>query len=432
MMHAQTSWILGLMAGLLVGAVLWFGLTQWPAGLGTIANVTTNATASPTASAGLERADCIRAALKASTCYLPQPDLPGNGPFNENGTFTFENLTYPCHCNTAETESANVTEVTPWPDETGPQPNLQEWPETDRIKTTVVAGPASGIGGFEKRADGAIRLSDGSGSDQNPAFLNDGILVFTRFSSGYNQGPAALMGLYLDNFTEFVIWQDEAQNVNTNDNPFTPDGKRICYASDVEDTDEVWCLDLATKQRTRITQQGTDSLFEPSVSSDGKTIAFEMHREGEEKGAIGVTDFSGNIRMLVNDDADNRLPQFNPVDGRMLFQRRTGPADDNVFNLVVRHENGTLQTLSLPTQGGTDASWASESEIVYSSEDERFAHAKIFSYDLESGKGKQETFDPAIEDGAPALSPDGAWLAFESHRTPDSDSPTDIWIIRRR
>lgn len=425
MMRAQTSWILGLIAGLLIGAVLWVGLTQWPEGFGTPANVTTNVTASPTASADLDRADCIRAALAAPACIF-------NDTFVRSATFQVGSRTYPCHCNTPDNESADVTEVTPWPDESGPQPKLEEWPDLGRIQTTVVAGPASGIGGFQKRVDGALRLTDGLGSDQNPAFLNDDILAFTRFSSGYNQGPAALMGLYLDNFTEFVIWQDEAQNVNTNGNPFTPDKKQICYASDVEDTDEVWCMDLATKQRTRITQQGTDSLFEPSVSSDGKSIAFELHREGDEKGAIGVTDFSGNIRMLVDDDADNRLPQFNPADGRLLFQRRTGPAVENAFKLVVRQTNGTLETSPLTTQGGTDASWASEDEVVYSSEDERFPHAKIFSFDLESKKGRQETFDPAVEDGAPAVSPDGAKLAFESHLTQDENSPSRIWIIQRR
>jgi len=39
------------------------------------------------------------------------------------------------------------------------------------------------------------------------------------------------------------------------------------------------------------------------------------------------------------------------------------------------------------------------------------------------------TYSDDREDGAPAVSPDGRWVAFESHRTEDEDSPTDLWII---
>ena len=40
------------------------------------------------------------------------------------------------------------------------------------------------------------------------------------------------------------------------------------------------------------------------------------------------------------------------------------------------------------------------------------------------------TFSDEREDGAPSVSPDGQWVAFESHRTEDENSPSDIWIIQ--
>ena len=417
MTRAQTSWLLGLIAGLLVGAVLWFGFSQMHA---------TPAASNATATAAWGKTACIQAALASESCF-------SNGAFQRNASFTHGNQSYACHCGTPESEpSQNLTNPTPWPDENEAQPSLEPWPDVDRIQTTVVAGPNNANAPAQNRSDGAMRITNGPGSDQNPAFLNENTLVFTRFSEGYNKGPAALIGSYVENRTEFIIWQDEAQNVNTNGNPFTPDKKQVCYASDVEDTDEIWCLDLATKQRTRITHQGTSQLFEPSVSSDGKSIAFEMHRSGSESGSIAVTDFSGNIKPLVEDAADNRLPQFNPSDGRMLFQRRTGNPKDNTFQLAMRHPNATLETLPLSTAGGTDASWVGTDEIIYSSEDERFPKAKIFSFSVASKTGRQETFDSAAEDGAPAASPDGVWLAFESHATQDQNSPTRIWIMRRK
>lgn len=64
------------------------------------------------------------------------------------------------------------------------------------------AAPAPKALPLETRSDGAVRLTTppGSASDQNPAFAPDGSrLVFTRFENGYNEGPAGLFVLDLDN-----------------------------------------------------------------------------------------------------------------------------------------------------------------------------------------------------------------------------------------
>lgn len=48
---------------------------------------------------------------------------------------------------------------------------------------------------FAQRSDGAIRITTpgGSASDQNSAFSPAGAtLCFTRFDSGYNNGPASV------------------------------------------------------------------------------------------------------------------------------------------------------------------------------------------------------------------------------------------------
>ncbi len=134
MKRAQSSWILGLIAGLLVGAVIWFGLTQMPfSPLAT--NSTSNTTAIPTTVTGLDRADCIRAAVVATACL-------SNGTLQWNANFTYGNQTFPCHCNTPESDaSENLSQATPWPEEDAPQPTLEPWPDPDRIRTTVVAGP---------------------------------------------------------------------------------------------------------------------------------------------------------------------------------------------------------------------------------------------------------------------------------------------------
>ena len=57
----------------------------------------------------------------------------------------------------------------------------------------------------------------------------------------------------------------------------------------------------------------------------------------------------------------------------------------------------------------------------------------FFVPDLDSGGEPPQpvriTFSQEHEDGAPSVSPDGRWVAFESHRTEDEESPSDIWLI---
>ncbi len=307
----------------------------------------------------------------------------------------------------------------------------------DRVSSFFSVDAASGSAGLSgARSDGATRVTGGHGSDQNPAFLDDNTLVFTRFSAGYNAGPAALMGAYLGNLTEFVIWEDGAQNVNVNGNPFTPDRKQLCYSSDIEDTDEVWCINLATRQRTRVTANGRGlRFFEPSVSADSKRIVFEAHdaTPAETPGRLWVSDFSGALSPLLADSSDNRLPMFNPYNGKVLFQRNSGSG----WRLFVREENGALKELGIPTEEGTDASWASASQIVYSADGKDLltgaylAYPKIYSYDVATERGRQET-SAGFEDGAPAVSPNGRLLAFESHAAQGADSPASIWVVARK
>lgn len=89
----------------------------------------------------------------------------------------------------------------------------------------------------------------------------------------------------------------------------------------------------------------------------------------------------------------------------------------------------------------TDCSWFPDGRWIASSSEfpaggTPLVHPNIIAFFV-PGKGGlgdppaplRVTFSDEHEDGAPSVSPDGLVVAFESHRTGDEDSPSDLWVI---
>ncbi|MDP2717863.1 MAG: endo alpha-1,4 polygalactosaminidase, partial [Candidatus Micrarchaeota archaeon] len=286
--------------------------------------------------------------------------------------------------------------------------------------------PAPGIFSFETRSDGAVRVSNPSGtqSDQNPAFLDETRLLFTRFADGYNAGLATLVLLDLRDGSETVVVSDGGVAVSTSGNPFTPDRQNVCYSSDTQSEDDVWCAPLSGGTAARITLDESGAHFiEPSVRSDGQRIAFEKHAAGlidASKGEIWTTDLAGNVLVLLADAADNRLPQYHPSENKVLIQRGV----NGVFRLaVVDGQSGAVTDAGIQTDEGTDASWTESGGIVYSGEGAELAVPGIFL--LQNGQSLRVT-DSAMLDSAPGAALDGSQIAFESRVS--EGAPARIWL----
>jgi cysteinyl-tRNA synthetase, unknown class len=328
-----------------------------------------------------------------------------DGAFNLDKTFAFNGENLACSC-TRQSLEANPSFL----------------PVSGLLPTVSNVGVS-----FETRSDGAIRITNpvGTASDQNPAFLDENRVLFTRFADGYNQGKATLVLLDVTTGLETTVVNDGGVAVSTSGNPFTPDKDNVCFSSDAESEDDVWCSSLNAGTPSRITQDVTGAHFiEPSVRFDGQRIAFEKHLPGvidASNGEIWTTDFSGNVQVLLSDSFDNRLPQYHPNENKVLIQRGM----NGVFRLaLVDGETGQVTDAGIQTEEGTDASWTLSGGIVYSAEGSNLATPVIvyFKNDLNTQITQSDMLD-----SAPAASLNEKVVAFES-RISETGS-AKIWLI---
>ncbi len=291
------------------------------------------------------------------------------------------------------------------------------------------------------RSDGAelIYLPEAPASAQNAAFSPDGqTILFTIFDEGYNAGPAGLYLLSEKSEPVPLQFEEEYDSVNVPGSSWSPVTNRITFASDREDTDEVWTIAPDGNNLARVTRHDGDTYFiEPTFSPDGEWIVFEVDNDAPEEdlqGSIWKVRGDGTGLTQLTDGptvgTDDRLPNWSPVDAdQILFQRRMVGTD--VWNLyVINADGGDIRQITDSSYGNTDASWSADGQwIVYSTDHGGLEHPSIFIVSVTGSEPIRVTNDPDHENGAPSWSPDGQWIYFESHTTTDEESRSGIWRI---
>lgn len=289
---------------------------------------------------------------------------------------------------------------------------------------------------YETRPDGALRLTDppSGASDQNPAFSPDGKeLIFTRFENGYNEGPSGIYRLDLATGNiSLLTAAPDSDSVNLPGASWNNATGRIVFASDREDTDEIWTMAADGGNLYRVTDHTEASYFiEPSFSSDGQWIVFEADPdapEDQQQGSLWKVRAAGGKLVQLTDGFDDRQPNWSPNGERILFQRRMLGSDDwNLYTIAADGSN--LQPVTTAPADDTDTSWSPDSRrVVYSSDFGDLPTSSIFTTPAKGGDPTRITHDDTRYDGAPAWSPDGQWIAFESHPG-DEDAPAALWLI---
>jgi len=160
----------------------------------------------------------------------------------------------------------------------------------------------------------------------------------------------------------------------------------------------------------------------PEISPDGTRIAFQDSREGKLDIWVMGADGSDPQRLTDHPEHDY-LPAWTPDGLRITFTSwRTEPGDEEPApHLYVMNADGSeprrLMAESLGTSAG--AAWAPDGQSFVIARkvgsEAGDADSELYLASAEGEVLRQLTDDDA-SNGAPAFSPDGAWIAFYTDR----------------
>jgi Tol biopolymer transport system component len=110
--------------------------------------------------------------------------------------------------------------------------------------------------------------------------------------------------------------QRSAASTRTENGPqFSPDGRRIAFASNRSGNEEIWLADADGSNTTQLTSMG--GAGSPRWSFDGRSIAFDASQSGQrDLYLIGID--GGSLRRLTAEPSDEVRPSWSR-DGRWIY-----------------------------------------------------------------------------------------------------------------
>lgn len=171
------------------------------------------------------------------------------------------------------------------------------------------------------------------------------------------------------------------------------------------------------------------SIVSPSISPDGRQVAFSWGGEARENDDVWVMPVGkGALVRRTTDPAADVSPAFSP-DGRSIaFLRRTGR--DRTLVVVVPVAGGPERVVEQRGLVREGLAWSADGRALLLAERESVNLAsQLFRMSLETGERSVLTRPPPVYgggDAVPSLSPDGRTLAF-SRRV--SATSGELWLL---
>jgi Tol biopolymer transport system component len=185
----------------------------------------------------------------------------------------------------------------------------------------------------------------------------------------------------------------------------------LSFYSDRTGVEEVWMMQLATRELTRVSRNGGN---QNAWSPDGQHVVY-----GTSKGLHRVDVNSGDVQTLAP-NLGAAYPAFSRDGRRIAFQGWNG-REYRLYQVPVN--GGDPQVISTPVGEPGNPSWSPDGSTMYFQLDQ-FGRRNIWSVHLTTGQPRQLTQGDQ-DDAHPDASSDGRRLLFLRHHTDLYVMPAD-------
>jgi Tol biopolymer transport system component/DNA-binding winged helix-turn-helix (wHTH) protein len=201
-------------------------------------------------------------------------------------------------------------------------------------------------------------------------------------------------------------------------------GHRLIYVQGSTNTN-IWQLDLqgSPAQAHELIVSSAEQQS-PSISPDGRKIAFESNRNGNLE--VWVCDVDGsNVLQLTSFGGMTGTPRWSPDGGLIAFDSRSG-GESNLY--TVDPAGGIPAKLNIDVSDNSQPSWSPDGKWIYFMQGDDIGEPSVWRVPSQGGHAVQLASAPAA---TPLASPDGHYVYFFRKRKlwrmmPDASSPEEV------
>jgi Tol biopolymer transport system component/DNA-binding winged helix-turn-helix (wHTH) protein len=140
---------------------------------------------------------------------------------------------------------------------------------------------------------------------------------------------------------------------------FSPDGKRIVFASDRSGNSEIWVADSDGQHSVQLTAFNHGGVGSPHWSPDGRQVVFDARASGSAD-IYAISAEGGQPRRLTNDLAEDVVPSWSR-DGHWIYfsSKRSGSPQ------IWRMPAAGGSAIQVTSQGGVDSMESPDGQFLY-------------------------------------------------------------------
>jgi len=190
------------------------------------------------------------------------------------------------------------------------------------------------------------------------------------------------------------------------------DGRMIAFSSKRDGNPEIYVMEADGRDQKRLTNNAAIE-FMPAFSPDGKSLAYVSDRDGNNE--IYLYDLQARKeRRLTANRCDDLLPKFSPDGGEILFLSDAGGRYGLWRMSLAASGAPRMVVTSSEEKGDKNFLDIAAGQVIYQQEQENQMVVK--TWPLAGGQAKQINC-PSFRAGIPTvLSPDGRYLLYTSSR----------------